>query len=194
MFGKFVALNERLGRIPKGAITSIIGPNGAGRAPISICCRGALAPTQRQRRVRGPRRHRVAAASVRPYGRRQVVPDHQRVSATDDAREYPLSGCRRWCRATTCGVRARGFTNWSSRPTHCWRWSDLWESRERAGQDARPWRAARAGNRHGAGEPAAAVAAGRADRRHEPGRNPHHDGPDRQARAANARSSWSSTR
>ena len=70
----------------------------------------------------------------------------------------------------------------------------LWESPRAARQGARAWRAARARNRHGAGEPAAAVAAGRADRRHEPGRNPGHDGPDRQARRASGRSSWSSTR
>ena len=48
-----------------------------------------LSANARHDRVRGPRRDRAAAASVRPYGCGKVVPDHQRVPATDDAREYP---------------------------------------------------------------------------------------------------------
>ena len=89
VFGKFVALNNISAEFPKGAITSIIGPNGAGKSTYFNLLSGRVAADQRQRRIRGPRRHRNAAASLRPYGRRQIVPDHQRVSATDDPREYP---------------------------------------------------------------------------------------------------------
>src|ERR1700753_2798118 len=84
VFGKFVALNNISAEFPKGAITSIIGPNGAGKSTYFN-----LLSWARPCRGRGTRRHRIAAASLRPHGRREIVPDHQRVSAADHAREYP---------------------------------------------------------------------------------------------------------
>ena len=92
-------------------------------------------------------------STVCPYRHRKIVSDHQCVPAAVDPREHPR-------RPAGAGVALRHVAS----PRQ--RWPDLieqadellalvglWESRERTREDARPWRAARARNRHGAGEP-----------------------------------------
>ena len=71
----------------RGALTSIIGPNGAGKSTYFNMLSGAFAPTRGRVDIRGPRHHRPAAARVRAHRHRQVLPDHQRLSAAHRARE-----------------------------------------------------------------------------------------------------------
>jgi branched-chain amino acid transport system ATP-binding protein len=73
VFGKFTALKNISAEFPKGAITSIIGPNGAGKSTYFNLLSGAYPPTSGKVEFEG----------------RQIVPDHQCVSATVDSREHP---------------------------------------------------------------------------------------------------------
>ncbi len=150
-FGKFVALNNISAEFSRGAITSIIGPNGAGKSTYFNLLCGAFPPTNGRvefegRDVTGLPQHRFAA-----YGHRKVVPDHQRVSATLDAREHPrrfaghgvairhLAASRASDRTGRTGRRTAGpgrtVEGLGSAPPRRWRmassgrWRSAWRSR-----------------------------------------------------------------
>jgi branched-chain amino acid transport system ATP-binding protein len=68
-FGKFVALNNISAEFPRGAITSIIGANGAGKSTYFNLLSGALAPSQgtvefEGRDVTGLAQHRFAHMGI----------------------------------------------------------------------------------------------------------------------------------
>ena len=155
---------------------------------------GAFAPTTGSvifegRDVTGLPQHRFAHLGIaKSFQITNVFPQltaHENVRVAAQALRVALRHLARRARALTRAHREGRCS--CCAPSAC-------RQARATGRHAGAWRAARARDRDGAGEPAAAAAARRADRRHVPGRNPHHDGPDRAARRASAPSSWSSTR
>jgi branched-chain amino acid transport system ATP-binding protein len=158
LFGKFVALRNITAEFTRGAITSIIGPNGAGKSTYFNLLSGALSPSSGSvefegRDVTGLPQHRFAHMGVAKSF--QITNVFPQLTTRENIRvglQALVSRYDMW------RPRAR-LVELTEQADELLARVGLWEQRERA----------------------AAVAAGRADRRDEPGRNPYHDGPDREA-------------